>query len=179
MPIAVPAGVDVKLDGRQITVKGPQGTMSRELPADIGVEIRDTEILVTRPSDGRIHRAMHGLTRTLIANMVEGVTKGFSKSLDIVGTGYRAIKQGSNLVLHVGYSHPVEIVPAEGITIDVPAPNKIIVKGFDKELVGQTAANIRAVRKSEPYHGKGIRYTGERVALKAGKAGKMGKGGGK
>jgi large subunit ribosomal protein L6 len=178
-PIDVPAGVDIKLDGRHITVKGPSGTMSRELPADIVVEIHDKEINVSRPSDDRIHRAMHGLTRTLIANMVEGVTKGYSKSLDIVGTGYRATKQGANLVLQIGYSHPVEIVPAEGITIDVPAPTKITVKGYDKELVGQTAANIRAIRKPEPYHGKGIRYTGEHVALKAGKTGKTGGKGGK
>lgn len=175
MPVPVPAGVEVKLDGRHVTVKGPHGTISRELPADITVEIHEEHIDVSRPSDDRIHRSMHGLTRTLIANMVTGVTTGFQKSLEIVGTGYRASKQGENLILQVGYSHQVEIVPENGITIEVPAPTKITIKGIDKELVGQTAANIRAVRKPEVYHGKGIRYAGERVALKAGKAGKGGK----
>ncbi|HHY61594.1 MAG TPA: 50S ribosomal protein L6, partial [Firmicutes bacterium] len=134
----------------------------------------DGEIRVTRPSDNRLDRSMHGLTRALIANMVHGVTEGFEKSLEIIGTGYRASKQGETLVLQVGYSHPVEIVPENGIQIDVPSPTKITVRGTDKQLVGQTAANIRAVREPEVYHGKGIRYAGERVALKAGKAGKIG-----
>ena len=134
----------------------------------------DGEIRVTRPSDNRLDRSMHGLTRALIANMVHGVTEGFEKSLEIIGTGYRASKQGETLVLQVGYSHPVEIVPENGIQIDVPSPTKITVRGIDKQLVGQTAANIRAVREPEVYHGKGIRYAGERVALKAGKAGKIG-----
>ena len=173
-PVAVPQGVEVHLDGRRITVKGPKGTIARELPRDVMVEVAEGSINVSRPSDGRIARSMHGLCRTLIANMVDGVTSGFEKSLEIVGTGYRASKQGEDLILQVGYSHSVRIVPAEGIHIDVPAPNKITVRGIDKELVGQTAANIRAVREPEVYHGKGIRYAGERVALKAGKTGKAG-----
>ena len=173
-PIAVPHGVEVHLDGRHITVRGPKGTIARELPREVMVEVAEGTVNVSRPSDDRIARSMHGLGRTLIANMVDGVTRGFEKSLEIVGTGYRASKQGDNLVLLVGYSHPVQIAPAEGIEIDVPAPNKITVRGIDKELVGQTAANIRAVRQPEVYHGKGIRYAGERVALKAGKTGKAG-----
>ena len=136
------------------------------------MELADGSIVVTRPSDEKQHRSLHGLTRTLIANMVKGVTEGFTRNLEIVGVGYRAAKQGSKLVLTVGYSHPVEIDPAPGIEIEVPTPTKISVKGIDKELVGQTAANIRDVRRPEPYLGKGIRYEGERVRRKAGKAGK-------
>ncbi|HOB42382.1 MAG: 50S ribosomal protein L6 [Bacillota bacterium] len=173
-PVPVPKGVEVELDGSIITVKGPKGALSQEIPARISVEVADGEIRVTRPSDNRLDRSMHGLTRALIANMVHGVTEGFEKSLEIIGTGYRASKQGETLVLQVGYSHPVEIVPENGIQIDVPSPTKITVRGTDKQLVGQTAANIRAVREPEVYHGKGIRYAGERVALKAGKAGKIG-----
>ncbi|HOK69991.1 MAG TPA: 50S ribosomal protein L6 [Bacillota bacterium] len=173
-PVPVPKGVEVELDGSIITVKGPKGALSQEIPARISVEVADGEIRVTRPSDNRLDRSMHGLTRALIANMVHGVTEGFEKSLEIIGTGYRASKQGETLVLQVGYSHPVEIVPENGIQIDVPSPTKITVRGIDKQLVGQTAANIRAVREPEVYHGKGIRYAGERVALKAGKAGKIG-----
>ena len=173
-PVPVPKGEEVELDGSIITVKGPKGALSQEIPARISVEVADGEIRVTRPSDNRLDRSMHGLTRALIANMVHGVTEGFEKSLEIIGTGYRASKQGETLVLQVGYSHPVEIVPENGIQIDVPSPTKITVRGTDKQLVGQTAANIRAVREPEVYHGKGIRYAGERVALKAGKAGKIG-----
>ncbi|NLM42242.1 MAG: 50S ribosomal protein L6 [Firmicutes bacterium] len=171
-PIKVPAGVEVKINGNVIEVKGPKGQLSREFHPDMQVELVDGTILVTRPSDEKEHRSLHGLTRTLIANMVKGVTEGFTRNLEIVGVGYRAAKQGNKLVLTVGYSHPVEIEPAPGIEIDVPAPTKITVKGIDKELVGQTAANIRDVRRPEPYLGKGIRYEGERVRRKAGKAGK-------
>ena len=171
-PIQVPAGVEVKINGNVIEVKGPKGQLSREFHPEMNVELADGSIVVTRPSDEKQHRSLHGLTRTLIANMVKGVTEGFTRNLEIVGVGYRAAKQGSKLVLTVGYSHPVEIDPAPGIEIEVPTPTKISVKGIDKELVGQTAANIRDVRRPEPYLGKGIRYEGERVRRKAGKAGK-------
>ncbi len=171
-PITVPAGVEVRIDGNFIEVKGPKGQLSREFHPDMKVELVDGTITVTRPSDEKEHRSLHGLTRTLIANMVKGVTEGFTRNLEIVGVGYRAAKQGNKLVLSVGYSQPVEIEPAPGIEIEVPAPTKISVKGIDKELVGQTAAIIRDVRRPEPYLGKGIRYEGEKVRRKAGKAGK-------
>jgi len=171
-PIQVPAGVEVKINGNVIEVKGPKGQLTRELHPEMKVELSDGIIVVTRPSDEKAHRSLHGLTRTLIANMVTGVTEGFTRNLEIVGVGYRAAKQGSKLVLSVGYSQPVEIEPAPGIEIEVPTPTRISVKGIDKELVGQTAANIRDVRRPEPYLGKGIRYEGERVRRKAGKAGK-------
>lgn len=174
-PVEVPKGVEVTVNGNLITVKGPKGTLTRELHPDMKVEVADGKVVVTRPSDERKHRSLHGLTRTLIANMVKGVTEGYEKSLEIVGTGYRAAMQGKKLVLTVGYSHPVEIDPGEGITIEVPAPTRIVVKGSDKEKVGQIAANIRAVREPDPYKGKGIRYVGEVIKLKAGKAGKAGK----
>lgn len=174
-PVEVPKGVEVTLSGNLITVKGPKGTLTRELHPDMKVEIADGKIVVSRPSDERKHRSLHGLTRTLIANMVKGVTEGYEKSLDIVGTGYRAALQGKKLVLSVGYSHPVEVDPGEGITIELPAPTRIVVKGSDKEKVGQLAANIRAIREPDPYKGKGIRYVGEVIKLKAGKAGKAGK----
>lgn len=174
MPVPVPKNVEVKLDGRMLTVKGPKGTLTHEIPERISVEIAEGELVVTRPSDSQTDNAMHGLTRSLIGNMVHGVTEGFEKSLEIIGTGYRASKEGKTLVLQVGYSHPVEIVPEEGIEIEVPSATKVTVKGADRQLVGQTAAIIRAVREPEIYHGKGIRYAGERVALKAGKAGKIG-----
>ncbi|HAN86693.1 MAG: 50S ribosomal protein L6 [Bacillota bacterium] len=174
MPVPVPKNVEVKLDGRVLTISGPKGSMSHEIPERIGVEIAEGEIVVTRPSDSRTDNSMHGLTRSLIGNMVHGVTEGFEKSLEIIGTGYRASKDGRTLVLQVGYSHPVEIVPEEGIEIDVPSATKVTVRGADKQLVGQTAASIRAVREPEVYHGKGIRYAGEHVPLKAGKAGKIG-----
>ena len=174
LPIAIPAGVEVKLDGNVISVKGPKGQLTKELHPDMIIEQADGAILVKRPSDEKKHRSLHGLTRTLIANMVHGVTEGFSRNLEIVGVGYRAAKQGTKLVLSLGYSHPIEVEPAPGIEIDVPTPTKITVRGIDKELVGQTAANIRDSRRPEPYLGKGIRYEGERIRRKAGKAGRAG-----
>ena len=175
LPITVPAGVDVKLDGTNISVKGPKGQLTRNLHQDMNVQLENGVITVTRPSDAREHRALHGLTRTLVANMVIGVTTGYEKSLELVGVGYRASKQGTKLVLAVGYSHPVEIEPDKEIEIEVPAPTKIIVRGADKEKVGMLAANIRAVREPEPYKGKGIKYTNEVIRRKVGKTG--GKGG--
>lgn len=171
-PVTIPQGVQVELNGHVIAVKGPKGQLTRELRSEIDVVIENNEVIVTRSSDDKLRRSLHGLTRTLISNMVEGVTKGFEKSLDIVGVGYRAQKQGTKLVLQMGYSHPVEMEAANGIEFDVPAPNKVIVKGIDKEVVGQVAANIRKVRKPEPYKGKGIRYTNEVVRRKVGKTGK-------
>jgi len=171
-PIAIPNGVEVKLNGTEITVKGPKGTLSRQLHKDMKVSIENNEIKVERPSDGKLHRSLHGTTRTVIANMITGVTEGYSKSLELVGVGYRANKSGNKLVLNVGYSHPVEIVPDAGIEFEVPAQNKIVVKGIDKELVGATAAKIREVRLPEPYKGKGIKYENERILRKEGKTGK-------
>jgi len=171
-PITIPSGVNVTLDNTLITVKGPKGTLSRELHQDMKVNVLENEISVERPSDNKLHRSLHGTTRSVVANMVSGVTEGFSKSLDLVGVGYRANKSGNKLVLNVGYSHPVEINPENGIEFDVPSNTKIIVKGIDKELVGATAAKIRAVREPEPYKGKGIKYEGERILRKEGKAGK-------
>lgn len=170
-PIVIPQGVDIKLDGHALTVKGPKGELKRTLPADMQVTIENGEVLVKRPSEEKEHRALHGLTRTLIANMVIGVTEGYSKSLEIVGVGYRATLKGKNLNLALGFSHPVEIEPPAGIEFEVPAPTKIIVKGIDKEVVGQVASEIRGWRKPEPYKGKGIRYEGEHVRRKAGKTG--------
>ncbi|MFT9850364.1 50S ribosomal protein L6 [Aneurinibacillus sp. REN35] len=171
-PIAIPEGVDVKLDGTVLTVKGSKGTLTRTLHSEVIVKVEGNEIVVERPSDNKLHRALHGTTRSVIANMVEGVTNGFAKTLELVGVGYRAAKSGSNLTLNVGYSHPVEITPEEGIEFEVPAQTQIIVKGIDKERVGQIASEIRAVRRPEPYKGKGIRYQGERVRRKEGKTGK-------
>lgn len=171
-PIAIPDGVEVKFDGNKITVKGPKGTLSREIHHDMKVMVDNNELVVERPSDKKDHRALHGTTRSVLANMVEGVTNGFQKTLELVGVGYRANKTGNKVVLSVGYSHPVEFVPEEGIEIDVPAQNTIVVKGINKERVGQIAAEIRAVRKTEPYKGKGIRYQGERIRRKEGKTGK-------
>jgi len=171
-PIAIPDGVEVKLDGTVLTVKGPKGTLTRTLHNEVNVKVEGNEIIVERPSDHKLHRALHGTTRSIIANMVEGVTNGFAKTLELVGVGYRAAKSGSNLTLSVGYSHPVEITPEEGIEFEVPAQTQIFVKGIDKERVGQVASEIRAVRKPEPYKGKGIRYQGERVRRKEGKTGK-------
>lgn len=175
VPITVPSGVDVQLDGQVIRVKGPKGNLERNLPGQMQVKFADGLIQVDRPSDSKSHRSLHGLTRTLVSNMVEGVTKGFEKSLEIHGVGYRAAKQGNKLVLSVGYSHPVEFDTPQGMEIEVPAPTQITVRGIDKEQVGELAANIRAVRKPEPYLGKGIRYVGERVQRKAGKAGRVSK----
>ncbi|MEF3303351.1 50S ribosomal protein L6 [Paenibacillus sp. GYB003] len=171
-PIAIPAGVNVSLDNTVITVKGPKGTLSRELHKDMKVVVGDGVINVERPSDNKLHRSLHGTTRSVINNMVSGVTEGYSKALDLVGVGYRANKAGNKLVLNVGYSHPVEIVPENGIEFDVPSNTKIIVKGIDKELVGATAAKVRSVREPEPYKGKGIKYENERILRKEGKAGK-------
>ena len=171
-PITVPAGVDVKIDGATVTVKGPKGTLTNTFNRDMIIKTEGTELIVERPSENKLHKSLHGLTRTLLNNMVEGVTNGFSKSLDIEGIGYRAAKQGKNLVMNLGYSHQVIVPEIEGITIDVPAPNKIVVNGIDKQKVGQFAAEIREKRPPEPYKGKGIRYTGERIIRKEGKAGK-------
>lgn len=171
-PITVPGGVNVTLDNTVITVKGPKGTLSRELHKDMKVTVEENVISVERPSGNKLHRALHGTTRSVVANMVNGVTEGFSKTLELVGVGYRANKTGTKLVLNVGYSHPVEIQPEEGIEFEVPSNTRIIVRGIDKERVGATAAQVRAVREPEPYKGKGIKYEGERILRKEGKAGK-------
>lgn len=170
-PITIPGGVEVKQDGNVVTVKGPKGTLTRELRPEINVEIEGNTVNVSRPSDEPLYRSLHGLTRTLIANMVEGVTNGFSKNLDLVGVGYRASLQGKKLVLAVGKSHPVEMEPWEGIEIEVPAPNKVIIKGIDKEKVGIFAADVRGQRPPEPYKGKGIKYDKEVIRRKEGKTG--------
>lgn len=170
-PIPVPSGVEVSFNGRSITVKGPKGSLDRELPGTITVREDDGQLLVERPDDERESRALHGLTRALVNNMVQGVTEGFKKELEIVGVGYRATAKGPNaLELAVGYSHTVPVQAPDGITFDVPQPTRIDVVGIDKELVGQVAANIRKVRKPEPYKGKGIRYVDEHIQRKAGKA---------
>ena len=171
-PIAVPAGVEVKIDGQHITVKGPKGTLEREIHKNISVTMEDNTIKVTRPNNEAKNRSLHGLTRTLISNMIEGVEKEFTRELQINGVGYRAQKQGNNLNLTLGYSHPVIFEAPEGITFDVPNPNTIIVRGIDKELVGQTAANIRVKRPPEVYRGKGIKYAEEVIRRKEGKTGK-------
>ena len=171
-PIAVPAGVEVKIDGQKITVKGPKGTLEREIHKNISVEMENNTIKVTRPNNEALNRSLHGLTRTLISNMIEGVEKEYTRELQINGVGYRAQKQGNNLNLTLGYSHPVIFDAPEGITFDVPNPNTIIVKGIDKELVGQTAANIRTKRPPGVYRGKGIKYAEEVIRRKEGKTGK-------
>lgn len=171
-PIAVPAGVSINLNDSVITVKGPKGTLSRALHKDMKINVAESEIVVERPSDNKLHRSLHGTTRSVISNMVSGVTDGFAKTLELVGVGYRANKSGEKVVLSVGYSHPVEIAPDNGIEFELPSQTKIIVRGIDKELVGATAAKIRAVREPEPYKGKGIKYEGERILRKEGKAGK-------
>ena len=171
-PITIPAGVDVKLDGNVITVKGAKGTLTQKIRQEITVKIEGSEIVVTRINDEKTARSLHGLTRTLIANMVEGVSNGFTKTLEVNGIGYRAQKQGSNLVMNLGFSHQVIMPEIEGISIDVPNPNLVVVSGPDKQVVGQFAAEIREKRPPEPYKGKGIRYQGEYVRRKEGKAGK-------
>ena len=168
-PIAIPAGVEVKIEGNTVTVKGPKGTLTQEFLPCVNIAQEENEIKVT--IDNEMHGNIHGLTRTLIHNMIVGVTNGFEKTLEVNGIGYRAQKQGNKLVLTLGYSHPVEIEEIEGITIDVPNQNTIVVKGIDKQLVGQVAANIREKRQPEPYKGKGIKYAGERIIRKEGKAG--------
>jgi len=171
-PIQVPSGVSVSLDNTVITVKGPKGTLSRELHKEMNVNVAENEIVIERPSDNKLHRSLHGTTRTIVANMVTGVTEGFFKNLELVGVGYRASKAGDKIVLNVGYSHPVEIAPEANMEFEVPSNTKITVRGIDKERVGAIAAQIRAVREPEPYKGKGIKYEGERIIRKEGKAGK-------
>ena len=173
MPVAIPQGVDVNIAAdNTVTVKGPKGQLVKQMHADIQMTIEDGKLLVTRPSDQKMHRALHGLTRALVNNMVEGVSKGFERILEINGVGYRAAKAGNKLTLTMGYSHPVEMIDPDGITTEVPAPNRVVVKGADKEKVGIHAANIRAVRKPEPYLGKGIKYSDEVIRRKEGKTGK-------
>ena len=174
-PIAVPQGVTVTIDGNLVSVKGPKGELSRSIHPDMILELEGNVLTVKRPTDEKNHRALHGLSRTLINNMVTGVTKGFSKTLEIAGVGYRAAKSGTKLNLTLGFSHPVEVEPPTGITIDVPAPNRIVVSGIDKEVVGALAAKIRGYREPEPYKGKGVKYEGEVVRRKVGKAGGKGK----
>ena len=172
-PIAIPSGVHVTIEGRSVTVKGPKGELSRVVPAGISVQKVDNDLIVQRPNDERDNRALHGLTRSLVNNMVVGVTDGFRKNLEIVGVGYRAEAQGPTAIrLALGFSHPVNVKAPEGITFEVPVATQIVVSGIDKEVVGQVAADIRSIRKPEPYKGKGVRYQGERVLRKAGKAGK-------
>jgi len=172
-PIAIPSGVEVSISGQHVAVKGPKGTLELDAPGEIAIATEGDQVVVTRPDDERRHRALHGLTRSLVSNMVVGVSEGFVRELEIVGVGYRATAQGpSKLELQVGYSHTVPVEAPEGITLEVPTPNRIIVRGADKQLVGQVAANIRKVRKPEPYKGKGIRYSDERVLRKAGKSAK-------
>lgn len=178
-PIEIPKGVEVTITGRTVEVKGPKGRLSRQVHPDIIVQTSDGTVVVQRPTDLEHHRALHGLTRALLANMVKGVTEGFKVELEIQGVGYRAVKQGNALALQVGYTHPVEMPPPEGIQFEVPQANRIVVNGIDKELVGQVAARIRAIREPDPYKGKGIRYAGERVKLKPGKAGRTVGGAGK
>lgn len=175
LPIEVPKDVEIKIgDNNEITVKGKGGTLTKTLHKDMIVTVEDGVIKVARPTESKMHKSLHGLTRSLINNMVEGVTKGYEKTLDIVGVGYRAQKTGNKLVLTLGYSHPVEMVEPEGITFEVPAPNKIIVKGIDKQRVGEYAAIIRSKRKPEVYMGKGVRYSNEVIRLKVGKTGSKG-----
>jgi large subunit ribosomal protein L6 len=172
-PIAIPSGVDVTIDGTRVVVQGPNGTLQHDAPESISIAREGDELVVTRPDDERENRALHGLTRSLVANMVTGVSAGFTRDLEIVGVGYRAIAQGpGKLELQLGFSHPVHFDAPDGVTFEVPAPTRITVRGADKQLVGQVAANIRKIRKPEPYKGKGIRYSDERVLRKAGKSAK-------
>lgn len=172
-PIDIPTGVEVKIsDNNLVEVKGPKGQLSQQLNENMLIKIEENQILIDRPSEKKMYKSLHGLTRTLIANMIEGVTNGYSKSLEITGTGYRAQKQGKKLILNLGYSHPIELDDPEGIEVEVPNANQIIIKGIDKQLVGSHAAVIRDFRKPEPYKGKGVRYTDEYVRRKVGKTGK-------
>ncbi|GIG30662.1 50S ribosomal protein L6 [Cellulomonas marina] len=173
IPVAVPAGVDISIDGPQVTVKGPKGQLTHTVPAPLQVERgEDGTLVVTRPDDERLAKSLHGLTRTLLANLVTGVTEGYTKKLEIVGTGYRVQAKGTDLEFALGFSHPVVVTPPEGITFAVEAPTRFSVQGIDKQQVGEVAANIRKIRKPEPYKGKGVRYAGENVRRKVGKAGK-------
>jgi large subunit ribosomal protein L6 len=174
LPIPVPAGVDVTIDGRVLTVTGPKGQLTRQLHPDMTVSREDDSIVVSRPTEQKVHKQLHGLTRTLVNNMVVGVTDGYRKGLEITGVGYRAVKVGEKLQLSLGYSHQIEIDPPTGITFEVENPTRLAVVGIDKELVGQVAAKVRSTRKPEPYKGKGVRYAGEQIRRKAGKAGKIG-----
>jgi large subunit ribosomal protein L6 len=174
LPISVPAGVDVTIDGRKVTVTGPKGTLSRELHPDMTVAHDDDLLIVSRPTEQKMHKQLHGLTRTLVNNMVIGVTTGYRKGLEITGVGYRALLVGQKLQLSLGYSHPVEIDPPAGVSFELENPTRLAVVGIDKELVGQIAAKVRSSRKPEPYKGKGVRYAGEQIRRKAGKAGKIG-----
>jgi large subunit ribosomal protein L6 len=174
LPIPVPSGVDVTIDGRHLTVKGPRGTLTRDLHPDMTVSREDDKLVVTRPTEQKTHKQLHGLTRTLVNNMVIGVTDGYRKGLEITGVGYRAIKVGEKLQHRLGYSHQIEIDPPSGISFEVENPTRLAVLGIDKELVGQIAARVRSTRKPEPYKGKGVRYAGEQIRRKAGKAGKIG-----
>ena len=174
LPITVPATVDVTIEGRQLTVKGPKGTLSRQLHPDMTVSKEEGTLVVTRPTEQKTHKQLHGLTRTLVNNMVVGVTDGYRKGLEITGVGYRAALNGQKLTLNLGYSHPIEIDPPAGISFEVENPTRLAVVGIDKELVGQIAAKVRSTRKPEPYKGKGVRYAGEKIRRKAGKAGKIG-----
>ncbi|WP_350343824.1 50S ribosomal protein L6 [Proteinivorax tanatarense] len=172
-PVSIPSGVEVNVnENNLVTVKGPKGTLANQISPEMDIKIENNEVVVNRPSDNKKHRALHGLSRSLVSNMIEGVTKGYSKNLELVGVGYRASKKGKNLVLNVGYSHPVEIEQPDSIEIEVPENTKITVKGINKQLVGQMAARIRAVREPEPYLAKGIRYEGEYIRRKEGKTGK-------
>lgn len=172
-PISIPSGVEVKVkENNLVEVKGPKGTLEQEISSDMELKIEDGQITVARPTETKRHKSLHGLSRSLIANMIEGVTQGYTKSLEIIGTGYRAQKEGKKLVLGLGYSHPIELEDPEGIEVEVPANNKIIVKGIDKQKVGNYAAVIREFRKPEPYKGKGVRYSDEYVRRKVGKTGK-------
>ncbi len=174
LPITIPSGVDIDVAGSHIKVKGPKGTLERELTPVLSVVTQDDQLRVVRPNEEKRSRELHGLTRTLISNMVVGVTEGYTRKLEIVGVGYRAQLVGKKLQLNLGYSHPIEIDPPEGIAFEVETPTKVAVTGIDKELVGQIAAKVRNTRKPEPYKGKGVRYAGEVVRRKAGKAGKIG-----
>jgi len=174
LPITVPATVDVTIDGRTVTVKGPKGSLTRALHPDMIVSREESQLVVSRPTEQKTHKQLHGLTRTLVNNMVVGVTDGYRKGLEITGVGYRAALNGRKLQLNLGYSHPIEIDPPEGISFEVETPTRLAVVGIDKELVGQIAAKVRATRKPEPYKGKGVRYSGEVIRRKAGKAGKIG-----
>ncbi len=171
-PVAIPSGVNVEVAGTEVTVKGPKGTLTRRIHPDMKLVVGESEIVVERPSDEKLHRSLHGTTRSVVANMVEGVTNGFTKNLDLVGVGYRAAKNGNKVTLSLGFSHPVELPAVDGIEVEVPAATKLIVRGIDKELVGAYAAKVRDIRRPEPYKGKGIRYEGERVRRKVGKTGK-------
>ena len=172
LPVEIPAGVDVKLEGNTLTVKGPKGTLTQEFHKDIIIAVEGNTITVTRPSESKEHKSLHGLTRSLVANMVEGVTTGFSKNLEVNGVGYRVAKQGKDLVMNLGYSHQVIVSEIEGISIEVPGPNQIIISGPDNQKVGQFAAEVREKRLPEPYKGKGVKYADEVIRRKEGKAGK-------